>query len=246
MREDKELQKRLKAEKVKQQQPAKKGWGAWIWGSSPDSTQTEEPSFTGDMTEEQRKELYRVIEYDEQMAKQETSQTPTDSMKARVVAKLNKGSFALRVDPHGKNAEIILVQADVFQAYVIQREDNLGASISLNGFSVFDHTTEGSLHSKIVQVKLDKGNGDVEDSPALTIQNKDDPFLFVQFEHHPLDGRADNVLVVRMRHMEIVYHKGYAEAIYNFFKPPESQLESVEALLVCDTPPVVLVILHIF
>jgi len=57
-------------------------------------------------------------------------------------------------------------------------------------------------------------------------------FLFVKFEHNPLDERADNALTVRMRHMSIIYHKGYVEAVYKFFTPA-SQLESVEALLVC-------------
>jgi vacuolar protein sorting-associated protein 13A/C len=58
------------------------------------------------------------------------------------------------------------------------------------------------------------------------------PFFFVKFENNPLDERSDTALTVRMRHMEIIYHKGYIEAVYKFFKPPSSQLESVEALLV--------------
>jgi vacuolar protein sorting-associated protein 13A/C len=71
------------------------------------------------------------------------------------------------------------------------------------------------------------------------ITNLDDPFFFVKFENNPLDERADNALTVRMRHMEIIYHKGYVEAVYRFFKPPSSQLESVEALLVCSPLPLV-------
>jgi len=61
----------------------------------------------------------------------------------------------------------------------------------------------------------------------------EDPFFFVKFENNPLDERADTALTARMRHMEIIYHKGYVEAIFKFFRPPESQLGSVEALLVC-------------
>lgn len=57
------------------------------------------------------------------------------------------------------------------------------------------------------------------------------PFFSLKFEHNPLDGRADNALAVRLRHMEIIYHRGYVEAIFRFFKPPESQLESVGALI---------------
>jgi vacuolar protein sorting-associated protein 13A/C len=34
-----------------------------------------------------------------------------------------------------------------------------------------------------------------------------------------------------MRHLEIIYHKQYVESVVQFFKPPESQLESIGALL---------------
>ena len=72
-------------------------------------------------------------------------------------------------------------------------------------------------------VSIDRGN--IADSRIF-------PFFFLKFERNPLDGRADSALTVRMRYMEIVYHKGYIEAVYKFLKPPASQLESVEALLV--------------
>jgi vacuolar protein sorting-associated protein 13A/C len=61
-----------------------------------------------------------------------------------------------------------------------------------------------------------------------------DPFFFVKFEHNPLDERADNAITLKMKAMEVIYHRGYLEAIYRFLKPPESQLESVAALLVCS------------
>ena len=34
-----------------------------------------------------------------------------------------------------------------------------------------------------------------------------------------------------MRYMEIIYHRGYVEEVVRFFRPPESQLESVGALI---------------
>lgn len=176
------------------------------------------------MTDEQRQQLYEVLDYDEKSAVVEALEAPRDSLKARLSARLNKGSFVLRTDPHGTADEIISIIFDDFRANAIQRADNLEASVSLGGFGVFDGTTQGTLHPQIVSVK---------DIPsARDEQDQDDSFLFVKFEHKPLDERADNALTVRMRHMEIVYHKGYVEAIYKFFKPPESQLESVEALLV--------------
>lgn len=74
------------------------------------------------------------------------------------------------------------------------------------------------------------GKGDGQDLIAGWSADSQ-PFFSLKFEHQPLDKRADNALAVRLRHTEIVYHRGYVEAIVAFFKPPESQLESVGALM---------------
>ncbi|KAJ7169902.1 vacuolar protein sorting-associated protein 13 [Mycena filopes] len=229
LRKDMVLRKRLEQDKSKAQ-PAKQGWGTWLWGSAPNAGE-EDPAFGGPMTEEQRKQLYDVLDYDEKSAVAESLSAPRETMKARIAAKLNKGSFALKSHPHGQpTRDVISIVFDVFQADVIQRPDNLEASVSLGGFGVFDGTTKNSLYPQIVQVKdLGAQPGD----PHIQIEgvkSTQEPFLFVKFEHNPLDERADNALTVRMRHMSIIYHKGYIEAVYKFFKPA-SQLESVEALL---------------
>ncbi|TFK41159.1 vacuolar protein sorting-associated protein vps13 [Crucibulum laeve] len=229
LRKDAALRKKLEQEK-KQQQPQKQGWGTWLWGSSSTNTKPEEPAFGGTMTEEQRKQLYDVLDYDEKTALAESLQTPRDSLKTRITAKLNKGSLALKTDPHGEVKEVMSVVFDVFQATIIQRPSNFEASVSLNGFKVFDGTTKNTLYPQIVHVKAENSEEPNADTIAES-EEESNPFFFVKFENNPLDERADNALTVRMRHMEIIYHKGYVEAIYKFFKPPASQLESVEALL---------------
>ena len=179
------------------------------------------------MTDQQRRELYEVLDYDEKAALTESFELPKDALKTRVQTQLKRGSFALKTDPHGVAQEIISVIFDEFQAIAIQRRDNLEVSTSLGGFSVFDGTTSDTLFPQIVHVK--------QDSPTLdgaTEPDSKDPFLSMKFENNPLDERADTALAIRMRHMEVVYHRGYVEAIYKFFKPPEDRLESVEALLV--------------
>lgn len=77
----------------------------------------------------------------------------------------------------------------------------------------------------------DEGQYDAIEHEVDTALGVQDPFFSLKFEHNPLDGRADNALAIRLRHMEIIYHRGYVEAIVAFFKPPESQLESVGALI---------------
>ncbi|KAI9460579.1 hypothetical protein BJY52DRAFT_1117906 [Lactarius psammicola] len=230
LRKDGTLRKQVEDEK-KRVAAQSSGWTNWlpsVWGSSsstPPTQPTQESPFEN-MTDQQRRELYEVLDYDEKAALAESFELPKDALKTRVQTQLKRGSFALKTDPHGTAKEIISVIFDEFQAIAIQRRDNLEVSTSLGGFSVFDGTTRDTLFPQIVHVK--------QDSPTLgstTVADPKDPFLYMRFENNPLDERADTALVIRMRHMEVVYHRGYVEAIYKFFKPPEDRLESVEALL---------------
>ncbi|KAL4243512.1 VPS13 family protein [Abortiporus biennis] len=234
LKKDIATRKQIEEEQKKKQAQSKSTWSGWLWGSSSESTESTstEAAFSGEMTDEQRQQLYEVLDYDEKAALAEAFQTPRDAMQARIVAKLDRGSFALKSDPHGKNTEIISVAFDAFQSTFIQRPDNFETSLSLDGFAIRDGTTSNTLYPLIVHVQETQAT-----SPIFTTQGGQavsgpvDPFFYLKFENHPLDERADSALTVRMRYMEIVYHKGYVEAIYHFFKPPSSQLESVEALL---------------
>lgn len=232
LRKDQALQKRLEEEKKKEQPQQKQGWGAWIWGSgSSEAAPKQEALFSGEMTEEQRKQLYDVLDYDEKASLMESLEAPRDSLKMQVTAKLKRGSFTLKTDPHGDCKEALSVVFDIFNASFVQRPGNFEATVSLQDFKVFDGTTPNTLYPQIVRVKQS-----AEKTVHTEIEGRepkvDDPFFFVKFENNPLDERADNAITARMRHMEIIYHKGYVEAIFKFFKPPASQLESVEALLV--------------
>ena len=228
LKKDMALRRELEAEN-KKQQAQKQGWIGWLWGSSDSNSTQGDPAFDGIMTDEQRKQLYDALDYDERTAVVDALQVPRDSLKNRVCAKLKKGSFALKTDPHGTASEVTSIIFDVFQANLIQRPHNFEASISLNGFKVFDGTTKNTLYPQIVHVKTEFV---IDETISFEQEGESNPFFFVSFENSPLDERSDSALTVRLRHMEIIYHRGYVEAVYKFFKPPASQLESVEALLV--------------
>ena len=181
------------------------------------------------MTEQQRNELYNVLNRDERAALAESFQPDATALKTRILAKLRKGSFALRANPHPEANDIVSIVFDALQAGVLQRQVNVEVSVSLGGFGVFDGTTQNSLHPQIVRVK--SPSSDPLQGHDMEIAN-DDAFFFVKFESKPLDGRSDTALTVCLRHTEVIYHRGYVEAMQRFFKPPASQLESVEALLV--------------
>ncbi|WVR05901.1 hypothetical protein IAU60_002927 [Kwoniella sp. DSM 27419] len=240
-KKDAATRRKLEAERLRDQ-PQKQTWGQWIWGSSTKSTEDE-----GGMSEEEKKELDDIIEYDASAANDSVDSTPRDFMKARLSAKLNKGSFSLRTEPHGKNQDIIALVFDSFSADAVQLTDSMKGRIALGGFRVYDGTTPDTLYPQIVRVKdvedkvgverrqqsleLDGGVEGVVADLDSGLPDDSDPFFLMEVENNPLDGRADNALTVKMRHLEIIYHKGYVESVVQFFKPPESQLESIGALL---------------
>lgn len=248
-------------------------WVGWATGSHPTEQHETEENSTA-LNEEQRKELYKAIDWDEKDAVTSAIDYPKDTLMYRARIKLETGSFTLRTDPHGSSRDLIALNFDDFRFDLGKRVETIEATLGLGGLRVFDGTCEGSLHSQIVRVKElteaqiekekkkrnkmlpppeereadeDMGQYDVdneEDEDKVEEDGKRDsqdliagwsadsqPFFSLKFEHQPLDKRADNALAVRLRHTEIVYHRGYVEAIVAFFKPPESQLESVGALM---------------
>lgn len=236
--------------------PPKASWLAWAWGSSA-AAEEQDPS--QGMTDEQRKELYEAFDYDEKQAVAASFETPKDALKMRVTAKLNTGSFALKTSPHGNTKDVISLVYSQLGAEFVQRPDNFEATLTLGGLDVFDGTTSGTLYPQIVRVKGGRGSMELGENPAAKAalagspsdlsddvavddseekmsgqldELESDPLLLIKYENNPLDERADNALTVKMKATEIIYHRGYIEAIYQFLKPPESQLESVGALLV--------------
>jgi len=235
-------EKRRRDEEDKKKPQTGGGWTGWLWGSQQDTSDkkaADDPFTTGEMNDEQRKQLYEVLDYDEKTALAESFSAPKDALKLRVTSKLNKGSLGLRTDPHGEAKDIVSVVFDVFRANFSQRPEGFDASISLGGFEVYDGTTKNSLYPQIVHVKESTKSSTTVTNQGLLRKgsvNTEDPFFSLKFEKAPLDERADTALTMRMRHMEIIYHRGIVEAVYEFFRPPASQLESVEALLVGMDP----------
>ncbi|KAH7346737.1 putative vacuolar protein sorting-associated protein 13 [Rhexocercosporidium sp. MPI-PUGE-AT-0058] len=217
---------------VKKTQTAKKsqGWVAWAWGSKPQEEE-EDPETT--MSEEQRKELYDAIDWDEKTALAESVDLPKDSVKMQIDASLNTGSFTLKRDPHDNVVEVLSLYFDGFRAKFLQRPESFLADVSLNGLRVNDGTTPDSLFTQIVRVK------DAPDTPTkkLEIDSEDvadnlvDPFFSFQFEKNPLDGASDLALTGKLKPLEIIWNPHFLVGIIQFFKPPERHMESIGALM---------------
>ncbi|CED84268.1 Vacuolar protein sorting-associated protein [Phaffia rhodozyma] len=209
------------------------GWIGWAFGakgkSETDASHTTEEEV---MTDSDRRGLLSLVGYDPD-AQTVTRDVPNDALKLRVTAKLQTGSFALRQDPHGKALDIVSIVWDALQADVIQYDESMDATVTLGGFRVYDGFTTESVYPQIVRVKEEENKrpADLSVQEAGSVVDTGNPFFSLKFEHNPVDGRADNGLTVKMRHLEIIYHKGYVERVFKFFQPPESQLESITALI---------------
>ncbi|WFD25298.1 Vacuolar protein sorting-associated protein 13 [Malassezia nana] len=204
-------------EKAPQETPApSSGWLGWIWGNGGSNANKDDTT----LNTEQRKELYDAIQWDEETG---TSSLPTlddlppDAVSMHVTAKLQTGFFRLQDNSCGKN--IVSLVFNELQGQMNTRANNFDMSVTLDDMHVEDELSSETQFRNIVQVK----SRDTFEEPV--------PLLFVQFEHQPLDGRANNALQLRMQSMEIVYHASYVESIVHFFQPPETELEVIGALM---------------
>ena len=222
--------------------PPKQTWTQWAFGTGK-KAEDEHTDDDSAMSEEQRKELYAAIDWDEKKAIAESVDLPRESIKLQIESSLRSGSFTLKRDPHGKAKEILSLMFDNFQAKALQRPDSFLADISLGGMRINDGTTEGSLFPQIVNFKdptAGSVKGSIEDIAAEDAnpdQQKEkakateDALFHLIFEQNPLDGSADSALTMKIKSIEVIYNPHFIVAVANFFKPPERHMESIGALL---------------
>ena len=235
-----------------QKEKPKATWGSYIWGSSK-KVEEETASEDSQMTEQQRKELYQAIDFDEKKSIEESVDMPREAIKLQVDMNLKTGSFTLRRDPHGKNTDMLRLLFDEFSTEFVQRTDSMLVDLSLGGMRLYDGSTEGNLFEQMLQVKdappipdsqrvqelgdddKPKTAGAADEKSAEENEDDDDdeqdPFFAMSFEQNPLDGRADSALNLKLKAMEIVYNPNFVVQVTKFFKPPDQHMESIGALM---------------
>ncbi|RUP42956.1 hypothetical protein BC936DRAFT_137841 [Jimgerdemannia flammicorona] len=82
---------------------------------------------------------------------------------------------------------------------------------------------------------IEPGEGDVDSENREAEEPPDpkelNPFFQLAFEHKPLDNRADNVVTLKMRHLEAIYNPITINTVIDFFTPPETESDSINALI---------------
>ncbi|KAI9714321.1 MAG: hypothetical protein M1820_000282 [Bogoriella megaspora] len=221
--------------------PPKQTWSSWIWGGGKQEDQASDDT---QMTEQQRKELYDAIDFDEKQNIADAVDMPKDAVKMQAELSLRTGSFTLKRDPHGSKKEILQLLFDSFTAKALQRPDSMFVELSLDGMRLYDGTTDGSLYRQIITIKdapplpedrqieeLDSDEPFRDEEENDNAEKEEDPFFQMSFEKNPLDGRADTALTVKLKAMEIVYNPNFVVDVAKFFKPPERHMESIGALM---------------
>lgn len=214
------------APKQEQQQ----GWISWVWGSKP--AQQPDSEENTQITEEQRKELYEAIDWDEKAALANDLDVPHETIKLEADASLSTGSFTLRQDPHGSKMDLLSLHFDLFRAKAQKRPDSLLAEFSLGGFRVNDGTTPDSLFKEIVRVKDAPEMGKQRRLSLVELEKTQrESFFDLQVEQNPLDGQGDIAVTAKLKPLEIVWNPNFVVGIVDFFRPPERHMESITALM---------------
>ncbi|KAJ3494408.1 hypothetical protein NLG97_g4098 [Lecanicillium saksenae] len=226
-----QLKKENAAALKKPQEQEQTGWLAWMWGSKPEGNIQENEENT-QMTEEQRKELYDMIDWDEKTAIAESVDLPREAIKLCLEASLSTGSFTLKKNANNKAMDLLSLHFDVFKAKALQRTDSTLLNVSLGGLRVNDGTTVDSLYPEIVRVKDAPSKRGRKRLSLLELEaTEDEPFFSFEVEKNPLEREGDIAVVGKLKPLEIVWNPNFVVGIVDFFRPPERHLESITALM---------------
>ncbi|KAI9155542.1 Vacuolar protein sorting-associated protein [Paramyrothecium foliicola] len=213
------------------QQPQQQGWVSWMLGSKPKET-VEHHGENTQMTEEQRKELYNAIDWDEKTALAEAVDVPREAVKLCLETSLSTGSFTLKKSLNGELNDLLSLHFDLFKAKALQRQDSILANVSLGGLRVNDGTTPNSLFPEIVRVKDAPDSRKQKRLSLAELEDvEDEPFFQFEVEQNPIEREGDIAVVGKMRPLEVVWNPNFIVGIVDFFRPPERHMESITALM---------------
>ncbi|ATY65465.1 vacuolar sorting-associated vps13 [Cordyceps militaris] len=226
-----QLKKEDAAALKKPQQQEQTGWLAWMWGSKPEGNIQENEENT-QMTEEQRKELYDMIDWNEKTAIAESVDLPREAIKLCLEVSLSTGSFTLKKNANNRPTDLVSLHFDVFKAKALQRTDSTLLNVSLGGLRVNDGTTADSLYPEIVRVKDAPSRERRKRLSLIELEaSEEEPFFSFEVEKNPLEKEGDIAVVGKLKPLEIVWNPNVVVGVVDFFRPPERHLESITALM---------------
>ncbi|KAI0218945.1 Vacuolar protein sorting-associated protein 13 [Massospora cicadina] len=216
-----EISRQKKALKMREEAAAKSNtswFGSMLgWSGAPPSV----PEDNTTLSDEQLKNLYSTIDYDEEMALRPTD-FPRDYVTFALKAQLEKASLTLKTRPHGNAQDLLTLGLKSFEVDFLQRPDSYKAKVNLSGLELIDGTSPDSLYPHLVKVS----------EPYMEERNSPgEPFFALTYEHNPLDGRSDDAVAVKMLNLQVFYKPKILDTLKGFFKPPTPATDAVSALI---------------
>ncbi|KYQ89086.1 vacuolar protein sorting-associated protein 13 family protein [Tieghemostelium lacteum] len=208
------------------------GWFSWLsWGGggpqhSKEDKQKEEQEQQQDLlkildlSDEQTRELYKTIEYDEH---QTTSNIiyPKDYVKTRMNFQMQRGSVSFRLKENNKqNADLVieLVQMSIKLDKFIK---SMYIQSILQSISVRDYFTEGTVYPYLMKPVGVEQQQEVGDDVQ--------PLFEMILQQNPLDSDASYSVFIDALPLEIVYNKGLMDSMLHFFgNAPSDTLKEIE------------------
>ncbi|KAJ3391183.1 hypothetical protein HDU84_006397 [Entophlyctis sp. JEL0112] len=181
------------------------GWIASWWGSSEsqDSSANEENTVLSD---DQMKQLMDTIDYDPD-AVVLRADIPKDMVQIRVEWCLRKGSLSLSKE--NMKGDFLSIVFDMLAATADILPTSVRGNVSLGGMTVKDGTTPGTQFETLIQAIQDKG--------VLSQGYEKQPFFSLEFEHNPLDERADEAITLKMLPLQVVINPESLNGVIDFF-----------------------------
>ncbi|KAI8144971.1 hypothetical protein BJV82DRAFT_536853 [Fennellomyces sp. T-0311] len=245
---------KLKREKIKIEQEKKKaasenkGWFSSWWSGGTTSTDDDQNDSDEQivMTDEQKKELYDAIDYDEDKADIAAAvDMPKDTMKLCINTKLNRGSLSLlkHAEHQSTRRDLASLVFDTVTLNMIQYIESARIAVGLGDLRLYDGLTPNTIYPQLIGARSQDGTGHsivdarVSDDqeyasiPGSSSSGEKNPLFYAVVDHKPFDNIADNAIKLSTRRLEIIYNPAIVKGIMAFFKPPENKLESLNALM---------------
>ena len=193
--------------------------GTWMssWWGANDSTNAEEESLI--LTEEQKKELYEAIEFNDQLQNNlQDSHVDKHLTKMRVTGILEKGFLVLRHREH--NARLGTMTFKNCNLEYSGRETSSLTNFKLQEFRVEDGSPNSVFKDIICPKESTESNS-----------NNGNPLFQVLYESNPLDGLADSRVDLRLLGTTVFYHIHFISEVLKFFKSQSDQSDSITTII---------------
>ena len=200
----------------------------WFTSWFSNDTDTNKNSKDDDlvMTEEQLRELYDAIDFNEHAAISLASlELPSDQIRWKFAGSLKRGSITIKKKSAStKLASMIF--SDCNLVYLSRPTSSLTTFI-LRNFVIEDGSPR-SIFKEIISAKSPVHVDSVDDIGNDMIN----PLFTVAYESNPLDNSADSKLDVKLLGTTIFYHVHFLSEVFNFFTITETdQMDTIAAII---------------